>query len=298
LNEEVRRRFYKTWHKSKKKSFSKYQKRWSDASKAGEASPMAAEIERAKKYCQVIRALCHTQIGKVKIGSKKANIKEIQINGGTTEQKVDFVTGLFEQEVKIADVFNQDEMVDIIGSTRGHGFNGVITRWGCSRLCRKSHRGLRKVACIGTWHPARVQFQVPRAGQDGYHHRTEINKKIYRIGKNAKEDPNGAMTQADLTEKAITPMGGFAHFGEVTQDWVMIKGTVAGPKKRILTLRKSLLPQCSRKATEKIELKFIDTASKFGHGRFQTYEEKAKFYGGAVTKKAKKEEAPKAEAEA
>merc|ERR1712194_902038 len=60
--------------------------------------------------------------------------------------------------------------------------NGVITWWGCSRLPRKTHRGLRKVACIGTWHPARMQFQVPRAGQMGYHHRTEINKKIYRIG--------------------------------------------------------------------------------------------------------------------
>jgi len=297
LNEEVRRRFYKTWHKSKKKSFSKYQKRWSDASKAGEASPMAAEIERAKKYCQVIRALCHTQIGKVKIGSKKANIKEIQINGGTTEQKVDFVTGLFEQEVKIADVFNQDEMVDIIGSTRGHGFNGVITRWGCSRLCRKSHRGLRKVACIGTWHPARVQFQVPRAGQDGYHHRTELNKKIYRMGKNVKEEPNGATTESDLTEKGITPMGGFAHYGEVTQDWVMLKGAIMGCKRRIITMRKSLLPQVSRRATEKIELKFIDTSSKFGHGRFQTSEEKAKFYGGAVAKKAKtdaKKEEPEA----
>jgi len=29
--------------------------------------------------------------------------------------------------------------------------------------------------------------------------------------------------------------------------------------------------------------------SKFGHGRFQTCEEKAKFYGGAVAKKAKTE---------
>merc|ERR1711924_37965 len=94
-----------------------------------------------------------------------------------------------------------------------------------------------------------------------------------------------------------TPMGGFSHYGEVNEDWVMIKGTVAGPKKRILTLRKSLLPQVSRKANEKIELKFIDTSSKFGHGRFQTSEEKAKFFGGAVTKKAKKE-APKAEAAA
>jgi len=293
LSEEVRRRFYKTWHKSKKKAFSKYQKRWADASKAEGAAPMASEIERAKKYCQVIRAICHTQIGKAKIGQKKAHIKEIQINGGTTEAKVDFAMGLFEQEVKIADVFAQDEMIDIIGSTRGHGYNGVITRWGCSRLPRKTHRGLRKVACIGTWHPARVQFQVPRAGQDGYHHRTEINKKIYRIGKNVKEDPNNATTENDLTEKSITPMGGFAHFGEVTQDWVMIKGTVMGSKKRIITLRKSLLPQVSRKATEQIALKFIDTSSKFGHGRFQTSEEKAKFFGGAVTKKAKTDAAPK-----
>merc|ERR1712174_161572 len=126
---------------------------------------------------------------------------------------------------------------------------------------------------------------------------TEINKKIYRIGKNTKEDPNGATTSADLTEKGITPMGGFAHFGEVTQDWVMVRGGVMGPKKRIITLRKSLLPQVSRRATEKIELKFIDTSSKFGHGRFQTSEEKAKFFGGAATKKAKKEEkVPEAEA--
>merc|ERR1719355_205764 len=104
------------------------------------------------------------------------------------------------------------------------------------------------------------------------------------------------MTTADLTEKGITPMGGFAHYGDVTQDWVMIKGTVMGPKKRIITLRKSLLPQVSRKSTEKIALKFIDTSSKFGHGRFQTCEEKAKFYGGAVAKKAKKETAAAAEA--
>jgi large subunit ribosomal protein L3e len=223
----------------------------------------------------------------VKIGQKKANIKEIQINGGTSEQKVDFAVNLFEKEVAVSSVFNQDEMIDIIGSSRGRGFNGVITRWGCSRLVRKSHRGLRKVACIGTWHPARVQFQVPRAGQYGYHHRTEINKKIYRIGKNMKDDDKSAMTSSDLTEKGITPMGGFAHFGELTQDWVMVKGGVVGPKKRIITLRKSLLPQVSRRATEKIELKFIDTSSKFGHGRFQTSEEKAKFYGAAATKKAK-----------
>jgi len=294
LSEECKRRFYKSWHKSKQKAFTKYQKRWSEASKDG--TPMSAEIDRAKKYCQVIRAICHTQVSKVKLGQKKAHLKEIQVNGGTTAAKVDFVTGLFEQEVKVADVFSQDEMIDVIGTTKGHGFNGVVTRWGVTRLVRKSHRGLRKVACIGSWHPARVQFQVPRSGQRGYHHRTEINKKIYRMGKNLKEQPHGAMTENDLTEKSITPMGGFSHYGEVTQDWVMVKGTIAGCRKRILTLRKSLLPQVSRKACEKIELKFIDTASKMGHGRFQTAEEKAKFYGGGAAKKARKAAEEKTEA--
>jgi len=290
LSEECRRRFYKSWHKSKQKAFSKYQKAWTEAGKSGGEQPMAAEIARAKKYCQVIRAICHTQIGKAKLGRKKAQIKEIQINGGTVAQKVDFVVGLFEQEIKVADSFSQDEMIDIIGTSRGHGYNGVITRWGCTRLPRKTHRGLRKVACIGTWHPARMQFQVPRAGQMGYHHRTHINHKIYRIGKALKDEPHGARTGADLTDKAISPMGGFSHYGEVTQDWVMVKGCVQGPRKRILTLRKSLLPQVSRRATEKIELKFIDTSSKMGHGRFQTAEEKAKFFGGAPAKKAKKED--------
>lgn len=74
-------------------------------------------------------------------------------------------------------------MIDTIGATKGHGKEGVITRYGIKRLNRKTHRGRRKVACIGAWHPSRVSFTVARAGQRGYHHRTETNKKIYRIGK-------------------------------------------------------------------------------------------------------------------
>jgi len=302
LSEECKRRFYRSWYKSKQKAFTKYQKKWEAATKAEGDAPMKAEIDRIKKYCHCVRAICHTQITKVKIGQKKAHIKEIQVNGGSTSDKVDFIQNLFEQEIKVADVFSQDEMIDCIGVTKGKGVQGVVTRWGVTRLVRKSHRGLRKVACIGSWHPARVQWQVPRAGQMGYHHRTEINKKIYRIGKNVKEDAKSAMTENDLTEKGITPMGGFSHFGEVNEDWVMVKGTTMGKRKKIITLRKSLLPQVTRKACEKITLKFIDTSSKRGHGRFQTREEKAKFFGGDVTKKkartAKKEAKPAEEAEA
>ena len=79
-------------------------------------------------------------------------------------------------------------MVDVIGVTRGKGFSGVLKRFGVRHLQKKSHRGFRKVGCIGAWHPARISYTVARAGQLGYHHRTELNKKIYRIGKgNAKD---------------------------------------------------------------------------------------------------------------
>jgi large subunit ribosomal protein L3e len=46
-----------------------------------------------------------------------------------------------------------------------------------------------------------------------------------------------------------------------------------------MTLRKTLYPQTSRRATEKVDLKWIDTSSKFGHGAFQTFEEKKAFMG-------------------
>jgi len=93
-------------------------------------------------------------------------------------------------------------------------------------------------------------------------------------------------------------MGGFSHYGMVNEDWVMLKGCTMGKRKKIITIRKSLLPQVSRKATEKVTLKFIDTSSKRGHGRFQTTEEKAKFFGTATSKKARKAGTDKAKAEA
>ena len=111
---------------------------------------------------------------------------EIQLNGGSVADKVDFAKNHFEKEIPVTAVFSSDEMMDIIGVTKGHGFKGVTSRWHTKKLPRKTHKGLRKVACVGAWHPSRIQSTVPRAGQKGYHHRTEINKKIYRIGEGFK----------------------------------------------------------------------------------------------------------------
>jgi len=280
LSTELKRRFYKNWFQSKKKAFTKYAKKYADGKKAIER-----DLERIKKYCTVVRVIAHTQMRKARVGQKKAHLMEIQVNGGTIDQKVDWAVGQFEKEISVSSVFTQDEMIDIIGVTKGKGFEGVTKRWGTRKLPRKTHKGLRKVACIGAWHPARVMTTVPRAGQLGYYHRTEMNKKIYRVGRGIHKDESGKLvinnagTETDLTEKSITPLGGFPHYGIVNEDFLIIKGCCVGVKKRILTLRKSLLVHTKPSALEKISLKFIDTSSKFGHGRFQTAEEKKSFLG-------------------
>ncbi|KAM6306810.1 large ribosomal subunit protein uL3-like [Podargus strigoides] len=279
-------------HKSKKKAFTKYCKKWQDEDGKKQ---LEKDFNSMKKYCQVIRVMAHTQMRLLPLRQKKSHLMEIQVNGGTVAEKVDWAREKLEQQVPVSSVFGQDEMIDVIGVTKGKGYKGVTSRWHTKKLPRKTHRGLRKVACIGAWHPARVAFSVARAGQKGYHHRTEINKKIYKIGqgyqiKDGKLIKNNASTDYDLSDKSINPLGGFVHYGEVTNDFIMLKGCVVGTKKRVLTLRKSLLVQTKRRALEKIDLKFIDTTSKFGHGRFQTAEEKKAFMGPLKKDRISKEE--------
>lgn len=199
LSDEVKRRFYKNWYKSKKKAFTKYAKAYSE----GKGASINKELERIKKYCTVVRILAHSQVRETPLKQKKAHLMEIQVNGGSIPDKVSFAHGLFEKPIEIGSIFEQDEMIDAIGITKGHGYAGVTSRWGTKKLPRKTHRGLRKVACIGAWHPSNVMWTVARSGQDGYHHRTSCNHKIYRVGKGS--DEGNASTDYDVSKKQITP---------------------------------------------------------------------------------------------
>jgi large subunit ribosomal protein L3e len=283
LPDEVKRRFYKNWMNAKKKAFSKYAQRWAEDEKSKKS--IKRDLERIKRYATVVRVLTSTQLSKMNFRQRKAHIFEIQVNGGTIAQKVDWSFGKFESEVSVGEIFQDNEMIDTIGVTRGHGTAGVIKRFGVTRMPRKTHRGLRKVGCIGAWHPAAVKWTVARRGQLGYHSRTELNKKIYRVGAGAVRGvKNNATTEADAVEKNITPLGGFPHYGVVNHDFLMLKGCIMGTKKRAITLRKSVFPQTNNASLEKIEVKFIDTSSKLGHGKYQTVEEKDKFLGPLASK--------------
>lgn len=275
VSNEVKRNYYSKW------IVSKPHKAFANLAEKNQKGELENRLKQLKAEATVIRLVAHTQQQGLAIGRKKAFIAEIQVNGGNIAAKVDFAASFLEKPISIDTVFAEGEQIDSIGNTKGKGWEGVIHRYGAKRLQKKTHRGRRKIACIGPWNPKRISWAVGRGGQMGYHHRVEINKRIYRIGAAAAEgvvNETGS-TSYDLTKKAITPLGGFPHYGTIKNQFLMIKGCIQGPPRRCITLRKTIFTNSKRIATEELNLKWIDTASKIGHGRFQTHEEKVKFYG-------------------
>merc|ERR1711953_1398066 len=103
ISDEARRRFYKNWGASKKKAFTKNQKKWTADKKGQEAA-----LDKIKKYCSTVRLIAHTQMKLIPLKQKKAHIIELQVNGGSSADKVDFAKGLFEQQISVNSVFAKD----------------------------------------------------------------------------------------------------------------------------------------------------------------------------------------------
>lgn len=162
------------------------------------------------------------------IGKKKAEILEIKIHGGSIDERIDYAKKILGSYLTPLDVFVEGQFVDVIGVTKGHGFQGVIKRFGVKELPRwhKHRKGSRKV---GTRGPAFTysMSEVPQAGQMGFHRRTEYNKRIIRIGVNGLE---------------VVVKGGFPHYGLIYGPYMIIKGSVIGPVKRLLVLRHPVRP--------------------------------------------------------
>ncbi|XP_048967474.1 ribosomal protein uL3-like isoform X2 [Canis lupus baileyi] len=118
LSDECRRRFYKDWHKSKKKAFTKACKKWRDADGKKQ---LQKDFAAMKKYCKVIRVIVHTQMKLLPFRQKKAHIMEIQLNGGTVAEKVAWAQARLEKQVPVHSVFSQNEVIDVIAVTKGRG---------------------------------------------------------------------------------------------------------------------------------------------------------------------------------
>ena len=198
-----------------------------------------------------IRVLVHTKPRLASVPKKKPEILELGLGGKTVAEKLDYAVSVLGKEINPSDVFADGEHTDAVAITKGKGFQGPVKRFGVRIQYGKAARSSKKrhVGSIGPWTPARTMWTVAMAGQMGYHKRTEFNKKILKIG------------GADEVD-AVNPDGGFVKYGLVKNGYFLVKGSVPGPSKRLVMLRKAIRPH--GKHDDVPQISYISTASKQG----------------------------------
>jgi len=186
-----------------------------------------------------------TQPRQTSIGIKKPAILEMGVYGGTIEDRFEYAKKLLGQEIRVRDVFQPGQYLDVVSVTKGKGFQGVIKRFGVAKLQHKTRKRVRAVGTLGPWHPSRIMYTVARPGQMGVHQRTEYNKRLLKIGEKTDD---------------INPPGGFTHYGTLESDFLLIDGSIPGPSRRLVQLR---MPNRPKPLPEKPpEVVYISTTSK------------------------------------
>jgi large subunit ribosomal protein L3 len=180
------------------------------------------KMEESLEKIVEFRLLAATQPRLAGVPKKKPDIMEIKVDGGSVKEQFEYAKSLLGKTVSITDIFKEGQFVDVVSISKGKGFQGPVKRWGIKILPRKSRKTKRGVAAIGPWKPPRVLYSVPRAGQMGYHQRTEYNKRILKIGIDGSE---------------VSPKGGFLRYGHVKGTYIALNGSLPGPAKRLVRLR-------------------------------------------------------------
>lgn len=114
------------------------------------------------------------------------------------------------QEIKVEDVFEEGEFLDVSGKTKGKGFQGVVKRHGfggVGQATHGQHNRLRAPGSIGACsYPARVFKGIRMAGRMGNTQVTVQNLKVLKI----------------YADKSL----------------ILVSGSVPGPKNSLVTLHK------------------------------------------------------------
>ncbi|MDN7025491.1 50S ribosomal protein L3 [Methanoculleus sp. FWC-SCC1] len=195
-----------------------------DREAAVNAIRSAIEADRVAE----VYALAYTRPSELTgVPKKTPDLMEMRVSGGSIADQFAYAEALLGKEVSISDLVANGAYVDITAITTGKGTQGPVKRWGIQVRKRKHSRGGKKrhIGNLGPWTPHHVRWQVPQMGQCGYHQRTEFNKRVLKIGTDGNE---------------ITPAGGFLHYGLVRGPYVLIKGSVPGPTKRLVRMRPAI----------------------------------------------------------
>lgn len=188
-----------------------------------------------------VRVVLYSGVKNIAVDKKKADMIEVGVSG-SVDEKLKFVGEKIGKDISIKEVFSEG-LVDVRAVTKGYGTQGPVRRFGIALKASKSEKGRRRPGSLAPWHPSRVTFRAPQAGQTGYQNRITYNSLILEVGK--------------ISERDINKKSGFDHYGVVKTDYLILKGSIPGPKKRGLVITTALRPtkSASKKKFEVLELR-------------------------------------------
>jgi large subunit ribosomal protein L3 len=164
-----------------------------------------------------IRLICYSVVKTTGI-KKRPDMVEIGLTG-SVEEKINFVKENLGKEMSALNIFEAGQLVDLRGLTKGKGLCGPVKRFGIKLKSHKSEKGMRRPGSLGPWHPARVIFRVPMAGQVGMFTRVTYNNTIVDLG-----------SAKDRELKNIK------NYGDIKTNYILVRGSIQGPAKRQLLI--------------------------------------------------------------
>ena len=186
-----------------------------------------------------VAVIAYSQVKKTEI-KKTPDLIEIGLTGQDITEKMAWIKENLTKEIAVSDIFEVGKLVDVRGLTKGKGFSGPVKRFGIKLRFHKSEKGLRKVGSIAPWHPARVTFRTPMAGQLGMFTRVVYNNKII-----------------DLAKADDKPIANIKNYGNVHNEYLVVAGSVQGSAKRQLLITAPLreTKKQNKKAFELVALR-------------------------------------------
>lgn len=201
--------------------------------------PKKEKEQKIPENYDYLKLSVYTQPKLVGTERKKPEIFEMAIINNLDEAKK-----LLETELKVSELFKAGQYVDIHSVTKGKGFQGPVKRFGISLKSHKSEKKRRSAGNLGPFTPRKVNWRVPQHGQLGFFKRTEYNKLVYLIDNNLEK---------------INQKGGFKGYGLVKNDYILIKGSIGGPKKRLIIFTENIRGKKDKAAPE---ITYISTEPK------------------------------------
>lgn len=213
FEKELKRKMPKFGEKNKKNSEKKVKEK-----------TKITDFEEKMDKIDYFTLLVYTQPKSIDL-KKTPDIVEINI-GGNKEEQFNYGKEIIGKEISLEDLFEEGTFLDVKGVTKGKGFQGVIKRFNV-KIQRPKAKKRRIVGSISPWNPSTVMFTVARPGQMGYQNRTEHNKKLLKISDKLEE---------------VNGNSGYSGYGKVKGKYAIIAGSIPGPAKRCIAIRKSQRP--------------------------------------------------------